>query len=92
MKNLTIISEIKNKLVQIGTLKSNENIYTKNVWRKKGYKVSKGENPIAIIPIYIYVPHKVYDKDGNCTKVCKMLNVKASFYKISQVSPIQKGA
>lgn len=92
MRNKNIIDNEKARLVKSGVLSKNENIYTKNLWKKQGHRVNKDEKPITTLPIYIYVPHKVYDKDGNCTKVCKMLNVKASFYKISQVSPIQKGA
>ena len=92
MKNITVISKRKSELFQIGILEKNESIYTKNAWRKRGYKVNKDEKPITIIPIYIFAPHKVYDKNGNCTKVCKMLHVKANFYKEAQVSPIQKGA
>lgn len=90
MHNKMVIGKEKDRLVKSGLLTPDDELFTKNAWRKRGCKVNKGENPITIIPIYVFAPHKVYDKCGNCTKVFKMLNVKANFYKNSQVSPIQK--
>ncbi|MBQ4128574.1 MAG: hypothetical protein IJD68_02250 [Ruminococcus sp.] len=91
MNNQKIISKEKERLVKSGLLAETDELLTKNVWRKRGSKVNKGETPITKLIIHIYAPHNVYDEDGKCIKVCKTIPVKANFYKTSQVSPIKKG-
>lgn len=95
MKNKEVITRVKNDLAYQGLIDStvengriipNEDIYTKNVWRKLGCRINKNEAPIATIPIYVVAPHKVYE-DGK-PKIAKMLGVRANFYKQSQVSRI----
>lgn len=91
MNNLTIIKKEKVRLINSGLLTETDELFTKNVWRKRGCKVNKDESPITSLIIHIYAPHNVYDEDGKCIKVCKTIPVKANFYKTSQVSPIKKG-
>lgn len=92
MTNKCRINKAIAALVDAGILRGYEFIYTKNAWRKMGYKVNKDENPITTIPIYIYAPHKSYDKEGNRLTVKKLLNVKANFYTLSQVTEIKEAA
>lgn len=90
MKNETIISKEKDRLVKSGLLTKTDELFTKNAWRKRGHRVNKGETPITQLTIYIYAPHNVYDEEGKCTKIYKTIPVKANFYKNSQVSIIKK--
>lgn len=92
MNNMCRINKAKEKLAANGIIAENENIYTKNIWRKMGYKVNKEETPITTEFIYVYAPHKVYDEKGQYIKTYKMLGVWAQFYKQSQVTEIRKGA
>lgn len=92
MNNKYRINKARQELAKNGIIAENENIYTKNAWRKMGYKVNKEETPITKVPIYVYAPHKVYDKNGKYIKTNKMLGVWAQFYKQSQVTEMQKGA
>lgn len=92
MNNMYRINKAKEKLAANGIIAENENIYTKNIWRKMGYKVNKEETPITTEFIYVYAPHKVYDENGKYIKTNKMLGVWAQFYKQSQVTEIRKGA
>lgn len=92
MSNKNRINKAREELVAYGIIARGEDIYTKNTWRKMGYKVGKAEMPITTVPLYIYAPHKVYDKNGKYVKKSKMLFVRANFYKASQVTEMQKGA
>lgn len=91
MTNKMSIAIAKSKLLNEGIINSGEDIYTKNEWRKQGYKVDKDTTPIATVPLYIYAPHNVYDKNGKVIGKKKMLFVWANFYKQSQVSELKKG-
>lgn len=91
MNNKFRINKARVELAQSGIIAENENIYTKNAWRRMGYKVRKEETPITIIPIYVYAPHKVYDENGKFVGTSNMLYVWANFYKQSQVTEIRKG-
>ena len=92
MYNKTVIKKAKEILVAEGIIAETEDIYTKGVWRTKGYRVNKEATPVTTIPIYIYAPHDIYDEKGIFVKTAKMLGVNASFYTISQVTEIKKGA
>lgn len=91
MNNKFTINKARDELAQSGIISENENIYTKNTWRRMGYKVNTDETPITTLPIYVYAPHAVYDEDGNYVRTSNMLYVWANFYKQSQVTEIMKG-
>ncbi len=91
MNNQTIIKNEKVRLINSGLLTETDELFTKKVWRNRGCKVNKDENPVTSLTIHIYAPRKVYDENGNCIKVTNTIPVRANFYKTSQVSPIKKG-
>lgn len=91
MTNFAIINNARTVLAQEGVITSTEGIYTKNAWRRRGYKVNKDESPIITLPIFVFAPNKA-NKDGTLRKGGRMLCVRANFYKMSQVTEIRKGA
>lgn len=89
MTNHQIITQAKCELAASGRIRTMEKdgvtvpaegIYTKNVWKKRGYRVDVSEEPIAVIPIWVFCRRKD-DKHGMC-------RVRAHFYKASQVVAI----
>lgn len=89
MTNHQIITKVKCELAAFGRISTTEKdgiavpaegIYTKNVWKKRGYYVCESEVPIAVVPIWVFC------KGGEGK--AKMCRVKASFYKASQVTKI----
>lgn len=91
MRNSYIIEKAKSELVSDGIIRSDEGIFTKNSWRKMGYRVKKEENPIVTLPIHICIPFTEY-RNGVQVQVRRMLGVRANFYTSYQVSEIKKGA
>ena len=98
MRNIEIVTKAMTALAAEGTISSitrndtiipTEGIYTKNAWRRKGFRVNKEESPIVTLPIFIYTPNTVSKGDGQ-TKRGRMLCVRANFYKMSQVTEINK--
>lgn len=90
MTNRMSIAKAKSKLFNEGVINISEDIYTKNGWRKQGYKVDKDAVPVTTVPLYIYAPHNVYDKkNGKVIGKKKMLFVWANFYTQSQVTEIK---
>lgn len=69
-----------NTMVKDGVNTPAEGIYTKNVWKKRGYRVAEFEKPIAVLPIWVFCKRK----DGKR----RMCRVRAHFYKASQVVAI----
>ena len=92
MCNKIAIKKAKETLAAAGVITENEDLFTKNVWRKMGFRVNKEEIPVTKIPIFVYAPHNIYDDEGNVIKTAEMLEVNASFYTLSQVTEIKKGA
>lgn len=92
MYNKIVIKKEKEILAAKGIIAENEDIYTKRVWRTKGYRVNRDAVPVTQIPIFVYAPHNIYDDEGNVIKTAEMLEVNASFYTMSQVTEIKKGA
>lgn len=92
MYNKDVIKKAKETLAAEGVIAENEDIYTKRVWRTKGYRVNREATPVTQIPIYVYAPHNVYDEKGKFVKTAKMLGVWANFYTMAQVTEIKKGA
>lgn len=85
MKNKEILSEEKKHLYELGILKSvDEELLTKNVWRKRGYKVKKEEKPITSCRVWIPTQDKL-DPNGKVIRRGKMYFVLAYFYTIEQV-------
>ena len=89
MSNVEIINRVRCELGAKGLIKTTvkdgvntpaEGIYTKNAWKKRGYRVDESEAPIAVIPIWVFCRRKD-DKHGMC-------RVRAHFYKASQVVAI----
>ena len=100
MKNQDIIQRNLFALAEKGMIESRfedgvcvpvEGIFTKNAWRKQGFKVNSGETPLVSIPIYILVPNST-KTEKEPEKKHKMILVTANFYKFSQVSAINKVA
>ena len=89
MRNSISIEKAKTKLFNEGVIGISEDIYTKNGWRKQGYKVEKDASPVTTVPLYIYAPHNVYDKNGRVIGKKKMLFVWANFDTQSQVTEIK---
>lgn len=92
MCNKIAIKKAKETLAAEGVITETEDLFTKNVWRKMGFRVNKEAIPVTKIPIFVYAPHNIYDDEGNIVKTAEMLEVNASFYTISQVTEIKKGA
>ena len=89
MTNHQIIAKTKCELAAFGRICTTEkdgftvpaeDIYTKNVWKKRGYHVRESEEPIAVVPIWVFCK----GSEGKA----KMCRVRAHFYKASQVIKI----
>ena len=100
MKNQDIIKRNLFALAEQGMIESRledgvcvpvEGIFTKNAWRKQGFKVNSGETPLVSIPIYILVPNST-KTEKEPEKKHKMILVNANIYKFSQVSASNKVA
>ncbi len=91
--NKKIISARCMELANHGLISKDEGIFTKKVWRSKGYKVNKDETPITMIPIRIIVPRKAYPFEGARKRNLYIpMTVNAKFYSKSQVTEFKKGA
>ena len=90
MRNIQIIERAISTLAEEGVITETERIYTKNAWRRKGYRVNNEETPIVTLPIFVCTPSKVNRGDKQA-KHGRMLCVRANFYKMSQVTKIKKG-
>lgn len=62
-----------------------EAIHTYATWKKLGYQVNKGEHAIAQFTIWKHVTKKNEDEEEES----KMFMKKASWFKASQVAPIE---
>lgn len=65
-----------------------EPIHTYNGWKERGYQVQKGEKAIAQFTIWKHVTKKA-KKEGEEDEQ-KMFMKKASWFKFSQVAPIEQ--
>ena len=69
------------------TVEQAEPIHTYAGWKERGYQVKKGEHAIAQFPIWKHVVKKA--KEEGEEDETKMIMKKASWFKASQVEPIQ---
>lgn len=90
MRNIDIVARAMTALATEGKITATEGIYTKNAWRRQGYKVNKEESPIITLPIFVFAPKRAC-KEETLKKGGRMLCVRANFYKMSQVTKIEKG-
>lgn len=90
MRNIEIVERAITTLAEEGVIMATEGIYTKNAWRRQGYKVNKEESPIITLPIFVFAPKRAC-KEETLKKGGRMLCVRANFYKMSQVTKIEKG-
>ena len=65
-----------------------EPIHTYNGWKERGYQVQKGEHAIAQFAIWKHVTKKAENEDEKDES--KMFIKKASWFKFSQVAPIEE--
>lgn len=65
-----------------------EPIHTYNGWKERGYQVQKGEKAIAQFMIWKHVTKKAESEDEQDES--KMFMKKASWFKFSQVAPIEQ--
>lgn len=65
-----------------------EPIHTYQKWKELGYQVQKGEKAIAQFTIWKHVTKKAKNDDEEDEK--KMFMKKASWFKFSQVAPIEQ--
>ena len=84
MSNERIIAKAKAELIENNLIGADEDIFTRRVWRDKGFKVNKWETPIATLPISICV--KSTNEEN------KMIPVHANFYTRKQVKEIRRRA
>ena len=89
MTNVEIIASARTELAANGKIRTTvkdgvavpaENIYTKNAWKKLGYRVREGESPLATIPIWVFCKGENPD--------ARMCRVKSHFFKADQVVAI----
>lgn len=84
MSNERIIAKAKAELIENNLIGADEDIFTKRVWNKMGFKVNDGESPIATLPISICV--KSTNEEN------RMMPVHANFYTRKQVKEIRRRA
>lgn len=70
------------------TVEEAEPIHTYNGWKERGYQVQKGEKAIAQFTIWKHVTKKAEIEDEKDEQ--KMFMKKASWFKASQVAPIEQ--
>jgi len=84
MSNYEMLQRAKKELVECGVITLSENVYTASAWKKMGFIVREGEEPIIRIPVWVCTQRKPRE-DGETVRGRWWRNPATGFYKRSQV-------